>query len=187
MNFKTQSYLLIAVALGAAINGGCAMFFVQPGTPLARAAYRGDLADIRTLVAAGADLNAFDDSGQTALHWAARGGHPFGPHRCQGQDGERADVVALLLELGADPDAVDRPAWFPGRAAGWTALHTAVHHQQFEIAVRLLEHAADPNIRTREGRSVLGMAADEGAPVDLLRLILAHGFDPQTAKAPAAP
>lgn len=181
MRFITQSSLL-TVVIG--LCTGCAVFFDEPGTPLARAAHRGDVAEIRSLAAAGADVNAYDATGNTALHWAARGGHPLGPHRCKNEDAARLEVVALLLKLGANPNAPDRRSSLPGGSSGWTPLHMALHHEQFRTAARLLELGASPNIRTQQGASAMAMAADEGAPPALLELLLDKGFDPTKAAVP---
>ena len=181
IHFIRQSSLIIALTLASA---GCAIFFESPGTALAQAAERGDIAQIKALIVAGADPNQYDASGQTALHWAARGGHPIGPHRCRGEGAERAAVVATLIELGARPNLVDRRATIPGGASGWTALHIALHHEQFQSAAVLLKAGADPNIRSQQGTSVMSMAADEGAPRDLLDLLIEKGFDAQKAESP---
>jgi ankyrin repeat protein len=173
--------LAVAAALGAS---SCAVYFEEPGTPLAEAAHRGDISAMRSLVAAGADPNAYDAAGYTALHWAARGGHPLGPHRCKGESASRADVVNALIDLGADPNAVDRRGSIPGGSSGWTPLHIAMHHEQFATAARLLERGANPNIRSQQGTSVMAMAADEGAPKDLLVLLLDKGFSPREARVP---
>lgn len=156
------------------ILGGCAGFMDAPGTPLARAAHRGDVAEIRALVAAGANPNEYDASSQTPLHWAARGGHPIGPHDCRGEAADRPGVVAILIELGADANAVDRRAPIPGGTSGWTPLHIALHHEQFRTAAQLLERGADPAIRSAQGKSVMSLASDEDAPKELLVSILAH-------------
>jgi uncharacterized protein len=179
MNFTMQSSLLIATLALV----GCSDFFEKPGTPLADAAHRGDVAAIRTLVAGGADPNAIGPDGGTALHWAARGGHPIGPHRCS-EAGDRVSVVVALLDLGADPDIVDRRRTIPGGSSGWTALHVALRHEQFRTATLLLERGADPNILSQQRRSVLAMAAAERAPRELLELIMARGFDAQIARRP---
>jgi ankyrin repeat protein len=198
MNFMSQSSLLkrflrrnnmrisrlglaVATALGAS---NCAGFFEEPGSALAEAAHRGDLAAIRTLVASGADPNAYDATGNTPLHWAARGGHPIGPHRCQGEAPNRPDVVGALIDLGADPNALDHRQSIPGGSSGWTPLHMALHHEQFRTAATLLERGADPNIRTQQGHMSLSIAADEGAPKELLAVLLSKGFDPQAARIP---
>ena len=59
----------------------------------------------------------------------------------------------------------------------------ALHHEQFATAAKLLDRGADPNIRTQQGHSTLAMAAD-GAPKELLAVLLSKGFDPRQAKIP---
>lgn len=179
MHFVSRSSLVLA-ALSAP---GCSMFWEVPATPLHGAAWRGDIATIRELVAAGADVNARDDLGATALYWAARGGHRLGPHACRGEAEERAAVIAALIDLGADPNIADRRPKGLGRASGWTPLFVALHHEQFAAAQVLLERGADPNIRSDQGLSVMEMAASEGAPKELIALLLEKGFDPQKAHA----
>ena len=134
MNFVMRSALLLAVTTGSA----CSIFWEVPATPLQDAAWRGDVAAIKQLVKEGADVNAADDMGATALYWAARGGHSLGPHRCKGEEPGRPEVIATLVELGADP-----------------------------------------NILSDQGMSVVSVAAAEGAPRELIALMMEKGFDPQ--------
>jgi ankyrin repeat protein len=189
MNFMLQSSLPYRRALASIMAitlllplGGCAFFLLEPGTPLARAAHAGNLEQIRALIAAGANPNVYDATSQTALHWAARGGHRIGPHTCGGEIPGRAEVVAALIDLGADVNAVDHRGAIPGGSSGWTPLHVALHHEQFAIAARLLERGADPNIRSHQGQSVMALAAEEGAPKELLQTLLSRGFDPRRAQ-----
>lgn len=177
MRFVLQSSLAFAMAAA----GGCTMLFEFPATPLHQAAARGDVAAIRALVAAGADVNGRDDRGLTALSWAARGGHRVGPHRCAGEAEERPAVIAALLDLGADANLQDTRPRGLGQSSGWTPLHVALHHEQFRSAAVLLQRGADPNLRSDQGLSVMEMAAAEGAPRALIELIVARGFDPQRA------
>jgi ankyrin repeat protein len=169
MNFIRQSAFLAWLLW----SGGCAMFMQEPGTPLARAAHAGDIAEMRRLVAEGDDPNAYDASQQTALHWAARGGHAFGPHDCRGEATHRAAVIAALIDLGADVNATDRRPGFPGMSSGWTALHIALHHEQFNTAALLLARGADPAIRSGQGKTVVALAEEEGAPKELLAALIA--------------
>ena len=171
----------VGTLLLAAATTGCTFFMEEPGTPLARAAHAGNLEQVRALLAAGANPNEYDASNQTALHWAARGGHTLGPHRCRGEAPGRADVISTLIDGGADVNAVDRRGAIPGGSSGWTPLHVALHHEQFVTAARLLERGANPNIRSHQGASVMAMAAEEGAPPALLQELLARGFDPTKA------
>ncbi|CAE7830661.1 unnamed protein product, partial [Symbiodinium necroappetens] len=61
---------------------------------LAAAALRGCCSIVRMLLEGGADMDAIhENSGTTALMWAAAGGH--------------ADVVKLLVDAGADKDVRD--------------------------------------------------------------------------------
>jgi ankyrin repeat protein len=178
MRLILQSSLFIALTSAAA---GCATFFAQPSLPLHRAAAQGDIPAIRALVDGGADVDATDVLGASALYWAARGGHPMGPHDCGGEAADRPAVIAALLDLGANPNLQDRRRRGVGRSSGWTPLFVALHHQQFRSAAVLLQRGADPNIRSDQGLSVMEMAAADGAPRDLIALIVARGFDPQRA------
>jgi ankyrin repeat protein len=172
---------VITIATLAMTTASCAVFMDEPGTPLARAAHEGRIEQIRTLIAAGANPNEYDQSNQTPLHWAARGGHKLGPHYCRGEVAGRPDVVSALIDLGANVDAIDRRVAIPGGSSGWTPLHVALHHEQFNTAARLLERGANPNIRSHQGTSTMALAAEEGAPKSLLEQLLARGFDPRVA------
>ena len=57
------SVLALAFLLGAAA--------VPPDSPVADAAMRSDVETVRALVKQGADVNAAQGDGMTALHWAA--------------------------------------------------------------------------------------------------------------------
>ena len=176
MNFVLRSALLVAVTSGSV---GCSIFWEVPASPLHDAAWRGDVTTIRRLVKDGAAIDATDDQGATALYWAARGGHRLGPHQCKGEGALRPGVIEALLELGANPNVQDRRPKGMGRASGWTPLFVALHHEQFNSARVLLEHGADPNILSDQGMSVMVVASAEGAPKELIALLLQKGFDPQ--------
>lgn len=87
-------------------------------TPLMGAAARGRVADVRALLAAGADVNTQDKDGRTALMFAAAAGH--------------ADTVKVLLGKGADPNLKDE--------TGQTAAALAQRNGREEV-VRVLKRA----------------------------------------------
>lgn len=109
----------------------------NPAKDFIRAAKRGDLPALRTLLESDAGLiSARDSDGSMALHCAAWKGHEA--------------VVVWLLGEGADVHAHnDNDHW------GTTALHAAAHANQAGIAQRLIDAGADVNARDREGRTPL--------------------------------
>lgn len=111
---------------------------------------------VPALVRFGAGLETRDDKGHTALILACYN--------------DRAETAALLLDLGAAPDA-------PDAARGNTALMGVAFKGHVPIAGLLLDRGAAPDARNREGQTALMMAALFGheAIVDLL---LARGADP---------
>lgn len=115
-----------------------------PDSPVADAAQRGDLADVRRLLRDGADVNAAQGDGMTALHWAAERG-----------DGELAEV---LLYAGARADAGTR-------IGHYTPLHLAARAAHGQVVAILLDAGADPAARTtNSGASALHLAAGAGDP-----------------------
>lgn len=72
-------------------------------TLLHLAASRGNLADVRDLIALGSAINARGDLGLTALHYAAMGGH--------------ATTAEAFLALGADRLAPDEFGQTPAKVA----------------------------------------------------------------------
>lgn len=141
-------------------------------TALMFAARAGDLASARLLVAAGADADDTNAWGVSAVTMAAHSGY--------------RELVAFLLEQGADPDADE---------AGFAALHEAVMRRDAGLAAILLDHGADPNILLRTwtparrasrdynfrpsliGATPFWLAARFGE-LGLMRLLAAHGADP---------
>ncbi|PYR02617.1 MAG: hypothetical protein DMF97_04195 [Acidobacteria bacterium] len=91
------------------------------GSPVADAAMRGDASAVRALLQRGADVNAAQGDGMTALHWAAE----HGDH----------DLAAVLLESGANPGAETRI----GRH---TPLHVAPQGGHHLVVRTLLQNKA---------------------------------------------
>ena len=133
----------------------------------------GNVAGVTALLnKAPALVNARDESGQTPLHWAARG--------------TVAPLLALLVDRGADINAVDNGGTAPlhilasrGELAGMTALidkganvnieggdvgtplHAAVMGRQVEALKLLAGRKANLESRNRYGRTPLVVAARE--------------------------
>ena len=59
-------------------------------------------------------------------------------------------MVALLLDVSADPNAAD--------SDGWTPLHEASFTGTLEVARLLLEHGADPDAKTRKFETIFDFA-----------------------------
>jgi ankyrin repeat protein len=160
---------LTSVLMAIFSTSGCAAFYQRPPTPLSDAAWRGDIDTVRQLVRNGADINELNGA---PLFLAARGGHALGPHSCGVEARDRAAEIEALLELGANPNQRDGRPRTMGGSSGWTPLFVALHHKQFQSALVLLRHGADPTLTSDQGMTVMQMAEIEGAPsqvVDLIR------------------
>ncbi|KAM3549052.1 hypothetical protein MY1884_008914, partial [Beauveria asiatica] len=120
---------------------------------LLRVAEEGQEAVVRLLLEKGAEIEAKDESGRTALGWAARQGHEA--------------VVRLLLEKGAEIEAKES-----GRTALWWAAR-----QGHEAVVRLLlEKGANCEAKDEYSQTALGLAANQGHEA-VVRLLLEKGAD----------
>lgn len=127
-----------------------AMYSTDGWTPLHLAAYFGRKEAVKHLIDAGAPVmvrstNAINNH---PIHAAAAG--------------KSRDIVALLLERGADANAT-----FEG---GFTALHSAAQAGDVEMAKVLLTAGADSNKRADNGQLPLDLALGQGHKpmVDLL-------------------
>ena len=115
------------------------------------AAAEGDLARVRDLLAKGADVNAGDQAGRTALMVAAN-----------------AAVAEALIAKGADVNAKNR--------GGLTALSFALMWNRIDVAQVLLDRGADPNAKGTVASQVLQEAAMRGQAT-LVRALLEKGAD----------
>ncbi len=124
-----------------------------PDSPVADAAQRGDLAAVRLLLRDGADVNAAQGDGMTALHWAAERGN--------------RELAEVLLYAGARVDAGTR-------IGHYTPLHLAARAAHGQVVTLLLDAGADPEARTtNSGASALHLAAGAGDPSVIEALVKA--------------
>jgi ankyrin repeat protein len=123
-------------------------------SPVADAAMRRDRAQVRVLLAQGADVNAAQGDGMSALHWAAHHG-----------DVELAD---LLIRAGARLEAVTRNG-------AYTPLHLASKGGHAPAVRRLLQAGSSVTAATTTGGvTALHFAAGAGN-ADAVRALLDRG------------
>ena len=139
------------------------MFALSPRPVLAAtiqdAAKSGDIAALKQLIAAGANVNAKDQYGGTALMYAAI-------H-------DNAAAVDLLLNNHADINATT--------GDGVTALELAAHYGDAQAARQLVTRGANVNLRAGDGSTALHQAA-RGGSLEIIRLLVEHGANLNAAE-----
>ena len=131
------------------------------------AAAAGDLARTRALLASDPSLvDAHSPDGFSPLGLAAFFGRP--------------DVLKLLLNEGADPNAASR------NSMKVTPLHSAGANGRPDVSLNmteaLLRAGANPNVQQQGGWTPLHEAAAQGRS-EIVDLLLAHGADPDATNA----
>ena len=139
---------LSAAPAGATRNGSDGI------TPLMYAALYGTVDEVRALLDAGANPNAKNDAGATALLWAV----------------DDAAKTRLLIARGADVNARSLDGRTPLMVA-------AAQAGSSEVLTLLLDKGADPNVDL-EDLTALGEAAYAG-DVAAMQLLMARGADPK--------
>jgi uncharacterized protein len=123
-------------------------------TRLADAAAQDDFDTVSSLLKQHADVNAAQNDGATALHWAAMKGD--------------LDMVKLLLQAGANVKAATR-------IGSLTPVFLAASNGSAAVIEELLRAGADANAaNTTNGTTALMKAASAGN-ADAVKLLLGHG------------
>ena len=148
---KALSVLVIVLSIG-----WTATAMAGPNEELIKAARRGEVATVEALLAKGADVQARDTHGSTALLDATFGGHDA--------------VVEALLARGADVQAKDNH--------GRTALMWASWNGHLVVVQALLAKGADVQAKSTNGNTALMTASSEGH-VAVVQALLAKGADVQ--------
>ncbi|MDH3224031.1 MAG: ankyrin repeat domain-containing protein, partial [Gemmatimonadota bacterium] len=146
----------------AALWLGVCMLAASPiaESPVADAAQDGDAEAVVDLLRQGADANAAQPDGMTALHWAA-------VHN-------DLTIAEALIYAGATVRATTR-------LGGYTALHLAARSGSGEVARALLTAGADANAMSTTGVSALHFAAEANAP-EVIDALIAHGASPNVTE-----
>jgi len=115
-------------------------------TPLHEAAGKSLVDLVRLLVDAGADVNARDKFSNTPLRMCASNAQSFANLETFKQ------TVQILLDAGADINS--------GTTINTTSLHSVVKWGNIDAVRFMIEHGADPNIRTTKGELPIDFAKD---------------------------
>ena len=103
--------------------------WADDGAELIAAAKAGNVPRVKALLDRGANVNAKDEDGLTALYCSAAEGH--------------RDVAELLISRGADVNARSKD--------GFTALHVAAYEKHKAVVELLLSKGADISLRNDAG------------------------------------
>ena len=155
--------------------------------PLVDAARNGDRDALRALLQKGANVNAAEADGTTALHWASyrddvesadllirAGAHVSAandlgatPLWTAAQNGSEA-MVRRLLSAGANPNAAI--------LAGETPVMAASRSGKPVVVEQLIARGANVNARAARSQTALMWAVSQKHP-DVVKVLLAHGAD----------
>ena len=126
---------------------------VPPDSPVADAAMRGDTERVRELLRGGADVNAAQGDGMTAIHWAA--------------EHDAVEMTEVLVFAGANLEATTR-------LGGFTPLLVASRTGSAAVVDKLLDAGAPIEAATSTGETALHLAAASGSS-ETASVLVSHG------------
>ena len=150
--------LVAATSVGAQDTRPATTLRLPPSSKspvVADAAMKGDAAAVRRLIAQGANVDAAQGDGMTALHWAA-------------ERGDSAIATALLSAKASVKQTT--------RIGSYTPLHIAAKSGRGAITRALLKAGADAKAPTISGATPLHLAAASGDTVTV-RALIEKGVD----------
>ena len=151
------------------INFGLTSLNDNGATPFCLAALTADTELMRFFVSRGADPKIPTADGATPLIVAAGLG-TRSPGEDAGTDSEVVDAIALAIELGNDPNAVDKN--------GETAMHAAAYKNVADAVRYLASHGANPDVwnqPNKHGWTPLTIA--QRLPVRQFQALAAHSAE----------
>lgn len=124
----------------------------SPDISIQDAIKEGDIQSVMQHLAAGTDINATDERGETAIFSAVIGGYK--------------EIIKMLVNKGADVNVKNN--------AGFTPLHEGAYSGQKEIVELLITCGADVNTMKIDGMTPLDMASF-GNRNEIAALLRNHG------------
>jgi uncharacterized protein len=143
----------LAACIGNVVRAG-------PSAEVADAAMRGDSDQVLSLLEHGADVNAAQGDGMTALHWAATN-----------QD---VEVARSLIYAGANVRAATR-------LSAVTPLWLAAQSGDAVMVYMLLDNKAEADAANSDGVTPLMIASASGNP-DAVHILIERGANPNAAE-----
>jgi ankyrin repeat protein len=135
-------------------NGGRKRDIRRKAPPFINAASEGDDLLVDRYIKGGADVNAINSKGQSALFLAI--------------GNKKESTVKILLSSGADVNLQDRD--------GITPLMKACEEKAVEIVKQLINAGADVNLKTNTGKTALMYAAQKNL-TDIVKYLKFEGAD----------
>ena len=125
-------------------KSGRAQFTTTGATPFLLACWTSDIPLMKLLLERGADPTIPNEDGSTPLIAATGIGDLGSGDELPGTEDEAVAATQLVLELGADVNAVDEN--------GETAMHGAAYQNRPEVVRLLAEHGADVGVWNRKNK-----------------------------------
>lgn len=151
-NYKENTFLKIIEYVNKKINLNFNATNENGDTFLIAASRQGSLKIVKSLIGYGADVNAKNNDGRTALMLTSN-----------------LEIAKLLIDSGADVNAKNNN--------GGTALTRAVYWDKLEVAKLLIDNGADVNAKDDEfGQTALTQAVNWDR-LEIAKLLIDNGAD----------